>query len=122
MKRILAIDDDQDILQLLGVYLKGKYQYASVNDPIAALDYLSKNELPDLILLDIEMPGMDGISFRKKLDLDPKFKNIPVVFLTAGTHYIDQIEQKTHFDFLNKPIIKEDLLMIIDTVFKFPGK
>lgn len=120
MKRILAVDDDQDILQLLGVYLKGKYQFASVRDPNEALQYLAKNELPDLILLDIEMPGMNGITFRKKLNQDPILKNIPVVFLTAGTHYIDQIEQQKHIDFLNKPIIKEDLLMVLDAVFKFP--
>lgn len=114
MKRILAIDDDQDILQLLGVYLKGKYQFAGANGPIEALDYLANNEPPDLILLDIEMPEMNGIEFSKRLDQEPILRNIPVIFLTAGTHYTDQIEHKTQFDFLNKPIIKEDLLIIID--------
>lgn len=122
MKRILAIDDDQDILKILRIYLRHDYQIATVSSGAEAFDYLSKNDLPDLILLDIDMPGMNGFEFSKKLKNDPRLNHISVIFISANTYHADNMELKSPLHFLNKPIAREDLLFILETHFNYPTK
>lgn len=120
--RILAIDDDHDILKLLGRYLGSKYILETATCGESALQYLTTHPLPDLILLDVQMPGMNGIELKAKLDQDERFRHIPVIYLTADTQNMDKLPRKFDFDFLNKPIAKEDLLDIVDTFFNFRPK
>lgn len=122
MNKILAIDDDEDILKLLGKYLGSKYNLETASSGEAALQHLASHPIPDLILLDIQMPGMNGIELKAKLDQDERFKHIPVIYLTADTQNMDKLPHKFEFDFLNKPIAKEDLLDIVDTFINFRSK
>lgn len=117
MKRILAVDDDIDILRLLEVYLRKQYHLMTATGGAEGLKILSEGLLPDLILLDVDMPGMNGIEFQKQLAADDRLKNIPVIYLTADNHNNDRLIHKSEFDFLTKPITKEDLLYIIEAVF-----
>lgn len=120
MKKILAVDDDSDIHNLLKVFLKNKYDLSSSLNGSEALVHLQNesNPLPDLILLDMEMPVMNGIEFKKKMGTIEKLKDIPVIYLTANNQYASKVEHSSDFDFLNKPIEKEDLIYILDTFFR----
>ena len=120
MKKILAIDDDTDIHNLLKVFLKNKYDLESSFNGAEAIIRLQNETLllPDLILLDMEMPVMNGMEFKKKMGSIERLKNIPVIYLTANNQYASKVEHSTDFDFLNKPIEKEDLVYILDTFFR----
>lgn len=120
MKRVLAVDDDSDIQKLLKVFLKNNYELEScMNGAVALARLLDETlTLPDLILLDMEMPVMNGLELRKKLSEIPRLKNLPVIYLTANNQYASKVEHVNGFDFLTKPIDKEDLLYIIDTFFE----
>lgn len=119
MKRILAIDDDEDILKLLKVHLKNRFELITASSGEEGFRKLrSGDPLPDLILLDLQMPVMSGREFAKALNEDPTLKNIPIIYLTANVHYSDDVEHRFEFDFLNKPIEKDDLLVILDSFFK----
>ncbi|MEO0197998.1 MAG: response regulator [candidate division WOR-3 bacterium] len=82
MKKILAIDDEQDILNLLHDILREEYIVYQARNVREALVLLEKTEV-DLILLDIMMPQIDGWDFLWMLKGSEKFKNIPVIILTA---------------------------------------
>lgn len=120
MKKILAIDDDTDIHNLLKVFLKNKYDLESSFNGAEAIIRLQNETLllPDLILLDMEMPVMNGMEFKKKMGSIERLKNIPVIYLTANNQYASKVEHSSDFDFLNKPIEKEDLVYILETFFR----
>lgn len=114
-KRILVIDDDPSFLKCVSEYLNGHYAVSVAKSGKAALRLLGQGSCPDLILLDIEMPGMDGYEVMKCLKDDPQTKRIPVVYLT-GLH---QEEYETKgidsgaLDFLRKPVSSQVLLVRI---------
>lgn len=120
MKKILAVDDDLDIHKLLNVYLRSTYSVQSALNGQDALKLLAEDpgNLPDLILLDMEMPEMNGRDFKKKLDQSPLLKDIPVIYLSANNRYKDEVDLDLDFAFLNKPIEKEDLLSVLDSFFR----
>jgi two-component system alkaline phosphatase synthesis response regulator PhoP/two-component system response regulator VicR len=83
MDKILVVDDEERIVKLLQVNLqKAGYDVVSASNGNEALNIIKK-EKPDLIILDIMMPEMDGIEALRKLKQDKKTKKIPVVMLTC---------------------------------------
>ena len=83
MKKILAVDDDPMTLKLLGQHLSDAgYQVLTADNGREAF-VKAREEHPDLILLDITMPGMDGGQTAQELKKDPLTKTIPVIFLTG---------------------------------------
>ncbi len=83
MKKILITDDKPEVLELVKVTLEGEdYEAICASDGKEALEKIGL-ERPDLVLLDIEMPKMDGFEVLSKLREDPKTKDIPVIMLTA---------------------------------------
>ena len=82
MKKLLLVDDEPTNLNLLRAILRDRYQLLFATNGPAALDAARKH-LPDLILLDVLMPDMDGIAVRRALDADATTSDIPVVFATA---------------------------------------
>ena len=82
-KKILIVDDEKDALFILEKELAARgYSIIVADNGNDALN-LAKSEHPDLIILDIWMPGMDGPEVAAKLGEDPKTKDIPVIFLTC---------------------------------------
>ncbi len=82
-KKILIVDDEEDALFILEKELTARgYSVIAADNGSSALN-LAQSEHPDLIILDIWMPGMDGPEVAAKLGEDPKTKDIPVMFLTC---------------------------------------
>ena len=106
MKHILVVDDDMMNLVLVKHALKDKYDMTSVSSGEAALEVLEK-QIPDLVLLDIEMPGMDGREVARKMKADDRWREIPIVFLTADTDPQTEAEclQMGADDFIIKPFV-----------------
>jgi CheY-like chemotaxis protein len=81
--RILMVDDIAENLDALARVLGGDYELRSAKSGKAALTAAKQTPLPDLILLDVMMPGMDGYEVIDKLKADTVTANIPVIFYTA---------------------------------------
>jgi two-component system sensor histidine kinase/response regulator len=83
MSKILLVDDEKDVLLTLGKRLVSYgYTVITADNGYDAIT-LAKTKFPDIVLLDIMMPGMEGGEVAQKLKDDPATKNIPVIFLTA---------------------------------------
>ena len=106
MNIILIVDDDTTSLKLAKSILDQEYRVATVNSGEMVFKYLAKNR-PDLILLDLNMPGMDGFEVMEKLKANPDYEGIPVIFLTATQD--PQTEAKClesgAIDFVVKPFV-----------------
>ena len=85
MSQILVVDDSSDSREPLVRLLRLQgHGVSSASDGLEALHSVSQH-VPDLILLDVMMPHMDGITFLKHLRSDPSLKNLPVILVTAAT-------------------------------------
>lgn len=109
---ILVIDDDPELLRTITGHLNGRYAARVAKSGETGLRALGGGALPDLILLDIDMPGMDGYEVLRRVREDPRTANIPVVFLTGLQQ--ERFEQLGinggAMDFLRKPVTREVLL------------
>ena len=117
MPLILLVDDVPKNIQVLGSILENEEcQIAITTDGKQALELIA-DVLPDLILLDIMMPGMDGYEVCKKIKSDPKTQNIPVIFLTALTETKDIVKgfQVGAVDYVTKPFQSTELLARVRT-------
>lgn len=115
--QIHVIDDDPQSIQVLGHILKKKgYKVMSSLSGAEALEQLL-GSVPDLILLDVIMPEMDGYQVCKKIKDNPQWANIPVIFITAS-HHIDELVKGFDagaVDFISKPLNKSELLARVNT-------
>ena len=115
-KRVLICDDDPVILRLLEVNLELEgYDVLIAHHGEEALEIASR-ELPDLVILDIMMPRLDGYQTCQKLKAQPSTEDIPVVFLSAKAQQSD-IEKGKGFgvaDYLTKPFDPNDLLDVVE--------
>lgn len=83
-----------------------------------ALDLLhTSTELPQVILLDLMMPVMDGYEFRKNQLLDPKISNIPVIVMTADETFSPELHAIQAKFYLKKPMELDHLMQLVDTQF-----
>jgi len=103
---VLTVDDDPDLLALIAKVLSADYEVLTANDPGTALELAGGEPRPDLILLDVDMPGATGFELITLLKEDGKTAHIPVVFLTGRTDPQDQTEgfQLGAADYITKPI------------------
>ena len=89
-KRILIVEDEASLLKLESILLSTRgYEVTGVSDGLAALREIELNS-PDLILLDIMMPGIDGFEVCRRIKENPLTRSIPVVMLTAKKSSADQ--------------------------------
>jgi CheY-like chemotaxis protein len=88
---ILVVEDDEGNREALRDLLSGEgYEVVTAEDGDEALEWLHISEPPDLILLDMMMPVMDGTEFRQRQREDPRLRDIPVVLMSAGSHLEDE--------------------------------
>ena len=103
---ILVVDDTPDNLTVLRSVLNPRYRVRVANSGARALEVARGAEPPDLILLDIMMPGMNGYAVCKELKADPTTRDIPVIFLTARSSVQDERVglELGAVDYITKPV------------------
>lgn len=114
---LLIVDDAAENLQLLSSLLQGRYRIKVAKSGEKALELLQQNSLPDLILLDIVMSGMDGYEVCKRIKADLRTSKIPVIFLTALNEVNDETKgfKAGGADFITKPFNPDIVLARIQT-------
>jgi len=119
-KRILLVDDDQEYAKLLGLELRSKgYDVLDASNGEEGFEKL-KSEKPDLVLLDIKMPEMDGFTFVREMKCDPEVKEIPVMILTGFEPMRDLFEKEGIAGYFVKWSDKASLIKRIEAVLKDP--
>ena len=103
---VLVVDDSPDNLTLMNGLLQDVYRVLAVNSGAEALRIAGSDTPPDLILLDIMMPEMDGYEVCRRLGADPRSANIPVIFLTARAEEEDERKglEIGAVDYITKPV------------------
>jgi two-component system alkaline phosphatase synthesis response regulator PhoP len=124
MEKILIVDDDRDILEFLSYNLvKEGFEVFKAENGKAAIDIAVK-EIPDLILLDVMMPGMDGIETCYQLKEKPELKNAVIAFLTARNEDYSEISglEAGADDYISKPVRPRVLISRIKALLRRKGK
>ena len=116
-KKIMIADDDPGIVDAVEMLLEFEgYKVTSTVDGSTVLDM--KDELPDLLLLDIWMSGEDGRDICRKLKLTDSTKNIPVIMISASRDIKESAMASGADDFLAKPFEMDELLQKIERLTK----
>jgi len=112
-KKILIVDDEPDLVELIKVVLQQSgFDAMSAGSGVEALEKLKKTK-PDLVLLDMMMPGMSGRETCEKIRANPKTKNLKVAFLTVArfSEVGKEVLNKMHVsDYITKPFDNADLV------------
>lgn len=121
-KKIIIVDDEPDILKTMGIFLKSEsFDVITALDGIEALEVIKK-EKPDLVILDIMLPKMDGYKICRLLKFDERYKKIPIVIFTARAQEMDEkkaMEVKADA-YITKPFQPEVLLKKVKELLCLP--
>jgi two-component system alkaline phosphatase synthesis response regulator PhoP/two-component system response regulator VicR len=119
-KQILVVDDERHIVRLVEVNLsRAGYDVATAYDGVEALEKVEEEE-PDMIVLDVMMPRMDGFEVLKRLQADPDTADIPVIMLTAKAQDADIFRGWSSgvSSYLTKPFNPRELLTFVERIFQ----
>lgn len=120
MKTIMVVDDEADQLFTLEKSLKNvdkNLNIISSNSGMDCLQKLTNNIMPDIILLDVMMPDMSGWEIFNRIKSNTKFKDIPIIFLTARTdHMAKNAGDFLGDDYIEKPYDAKDLIKRINKI------
>ncbi len=119
-RKILVVDDERHIVRLVQVNLeRAGYEVAVAYDGIEALEMLAQ-ERPDMLILDVMMPRMDGFEVLKKLQADDATKDIPIIMLTAKAQDADIFKGWSSgvSSYLTKPFNPRELLTFVERIFQ----
>jgi len=112
MKMIAVVEDNADNRLLLRAFLGDRYEITEYENGHAALEGFAKQR-PELVLLDVSLPGMDGLAVLSHIRASDTLKTLPVIALTAHAMHGDRERfLKSGFnDYVSKPIIDEQILL-----------
>jgi len=122
-KRILVVDDEPDVTELVSYRLRKEgYEVQVINDPLLIMGK-AREFNPDLFLLDIMMPDLDGIKICRMLRADRTLSGVPVVFLTARGETEDRIKglETGADDYISKPFDIKELILRSGLILKRAG-
>ncbi len=120
MHTVLVVDDETDILELVVFNLeRQQFKVLTADNGITAVQ-VAKEKIPDLIVLDLMLPGMDGFSVYRELRADPRTNGIPVLMLTAKGEVNDRIAglELGADDYVTKPFSPRELLLRVRALLK----
>ena len=119
-KRVCVIDDEQDIREIVRINLVDEgylvNAYATGEDALKAIEATA----PDLIILDIMMPGMDGYEFCRRMRATERFRGVPIIFLSAKSDEIDKVLglELGGDDYMTKPFSVKELKSRVKAMFR----
>ncbi len=120
MKKILIVDDEQDIVESLKFVLEAADYvcYCAYNGEDGLR--LAKEIIPDLMILDVMMPKINGFKISRLLKFDNKYKDIPILMVTARTQEEDKIigEETGADEYITKPFELDDIVKKVDSYLK----
>lgn len=119
-KRVLVVDDERDLTELISFNLqRNGYEVLVANSGTEALE-TARRELPDLMVLDLMLPGIDGTEITRRLKSDPRTEGIPIIMLTAKGEETDIVVGLTlgADDYVTKPFSMKVLLARLATVLR----
>jgi len=120
MQKILIVEDERDIADLVGFNLeRAGYEVLKAHDGITGAD-MAIQQRPDLVILDLMLPGKDGYGVFKELRRDSRSRDIPVIMLTARAQTEDRIQglEAGADDYLTKPFSPKELMLRVQAVLK----
>jgi two-component system alkaline phosphatase synthesis response regulator PhoP len=119
--KILIVDDDPDFVQSTSMALRSKpYDVVVAYNGEVGVSK-AKSEQPDIVLLDIMMPVMDGFTAAHKFATDPALSGIPVIALTSFSESLGQPFEFEFAAYVRKPVRAKDLIEIIERHLNKPG-
>ena len=119
---ILVVDDDPDTLTLIGLTLQRRgFEVIKAQSGPQALGLLA-HDMPNLVILDVMMPQMDGYEVCREIKADPRTAHLPVIMLTAKAQTASQLEgfRAGAIDYITKPVHPQELVTRIQTVLEEP--
>lgn len=119
-RKILVVDDEEVLVETITYNLEQSgYQVLTATDGASALE-IARQELPDLIVLDIMLPGMDGLEVCRQLRRDKRTSTVPIIMLTAKADEIDKVVglEVGADDYVTKPFGRRELLARIRALLR----
>lgn len=119
-KRILVVDDEEDVTTLVSYHLRGRgFHVEAINDPNLIMG-LARTFQPDLVILDVMMPDLNGIQICRMLRADPKLKKVAIMFLSAKTEEGDRVQglEVGADDYICKPFSNKELVLRVQSIFR----
>lgn len=119
-KKILVVDDESDVADLVAYHLKAKgFDTETVNDPTQSIG-VARSMMPDLVILDVMMPEINGIQICRLLRADPALKHVPVIFLTAKVEENDRVQglESGADDYICKPFSTKELVLRVQNILR----
>ncbi|HEY3398643.1 MAG TPA: response regulator [Armatimonadota bacterium] len=119
-RKILVVDDERHIVRLVEVNLaKSGFTVITAFDGVEALEQVAK-EKPDMVILDVMMPRMDGFEVLKRLQADASTRDIPVIMLTAKAQDADIFRGWSSgvSSYLTKPFNPRELITFVERIFQ----
>ncbi len=120
-KKILVIDDEVTIRTLLDKFLSNQYDVIALENGQEALSWLQSGNMPDLIIVDMEMPSMNGFEFLQQVKSSGYFHSIPVMMLSGIDSSAERVKclKSGALDFMIKPFNPEELMIKIEILLKY---
>lgn len=119
-RKILVVEDEVSLLKLESILLTTRgYKVIGVTDGLKALEAI-KNDMPDLVLLDIMIPGIDGFEVCRRIKADPETACLPVVMLTAKKSSADQVRgSEAGADaYITKPFKSGKIIEVVEELLR----
>ncbi len=118
--KILIVDDEQDVTELVGYHLRSKgWTVEMLSEPTRILE-VSRRFGPDLMIVDVMMPGIDGLQICRLFKADPAFCNVPIILLTARAEEDDRIRgfETGADDYVCKPFSPRELTLRVQGLLR----
>jgi CheY-like chemotaxis protein len=113
-KTVWIVDDDHGILDVIKIILEQEgYNAVVISEPMDIFGKIKQDSLPDVILLDVLMSGIDGRDVGKQLKQNPKTQHIPIIIMTADIQIENKAKDAMADAYIKKPFDIDDLLAIV---------
>jgi len=121
-RRILMVDDEPDFVELARTWVEPRFELVGLGDGSGLVEQVEALE-PELLILDVRLPGLDGFKLCKRLRGDARFRSLPVLFLTASHSDIDFFRniEVGGTAYMTKPVTRTELLAKIKELLEENG-